>query len=220
MRALIDRGWSPVQAAALAGHIQQESSFNPATVNPREDSHGLIQWRLDRWDNLRKFASERGVSPSDPNLQLDFIRREMEGPEARNAAGFLAATDIPGASAALKRYIRWGDDSDQRRLNNALRIAGLPPAASGALPGAPAVAAASAARGSGSPAQSAPATPADTGLAALQAIPSMLAKQQQADMPAPLQLQPVEHQMTPAMVRARQLAQAMLSRSLNPEGET
>ena len=209
----MERGYSPVQAAALAGHMQQESSFNPATVNPSEDSHGLLQWRLDRWDNLRRFAAERGVSPHDPNLQLDFIGREMAGPEAKNAAAFRAATDIPSASAALKRYIRWGDDSDEKRLNNAFAIAGLPPSAAG-IPRTASTAPSGARGDATSPAQ------LDTGLAALQAIPKMLAERAAADTPQPLQLAPVEHMETPQMARARQLVQAMLSRSLNPGSAT
>ena len=100
MKGLIDRGYTPVQAAALVGHILQESGGNPADVNLKEDAHGLLQWRLDRWQALQNFARERGVPVSDPNLQLDFIGREMHGNEARNAAGFLNAGDVAGASAA------------------------------------------------------------------------------------------------------------------------
>lgn len=119
VRGLIDRGYSPHQAAALAGHMLQESGGNPSAVNAGEGANGLLQWRGDRWDNLQGYAKSVGKSPTDPDVQLDFIRREMSGPEARAGRAFLAAPDVDGASAALKGYIRYGDDSGATRLNNA-----------------------------------------------------------------------------------------------------
>jgi len=218
MRGLIERGYSPVQAAALAGHVLQESGGDPTNVNPKEDAHGLLQWRLDRWKSLQDFAKERGTAPTDPQLQLDFIGRELGGSEAKAGAGFRAATDLPSASAALKPYIRFGDNSDQARLNNARGLFGQAPQS------APAPASAA----SPSP-QVAPGVPGtspapeqpDSGLAeAIAAIPKRIAEQQQVAAPPPLDLQPVQPMITPQMIRARQLAQAMLSRSLNPGSQS
>lgn len=121
---LLERGFSPIQAAVLAGNIQQESSFNPAALNPNEGAFGLLQWRLDRRQALEKLAAERGVSPSDIPTQLDFIKHEMGGAEARNAAPFLAAGDMASANAALKRFIRYGDDSAAQRLKYASAFGG------------------------------------------------------------------------------------------------
>lgn len=119
VRGLIARGYSPPQAAALAGHMLQESGGNPAAVNSKEGANGLLQWRLDRWDNLQSFAKERGKSPTDPDVQLDFVRKELEGPEKKAGSAFLAAPDVATASAALKPFIRFGDDSAATRLANA-----------------------------------------------------------------------------------------------------
>lgn len=120
VRGLIERGYSPHQAAALAGHIAQESGFNPSAVNPKEGANGLLQWRLDRWDNLQNFAKAAGKDATDPNVQLDFLRHEMtNGSEKKAGAAFLAAPDVAAASAALKPYIRFGDDSAGARLANA-----------------------------------------------------------------------------------------------------
>jgi len=124
--ALMQRGWAPHQAAALVGNMQQESNFNPGAINQGEGAHGLLQWRLDRWQNLQNFAASRGTSPFDRDTQLDYIGHEMKGPEARNASGFMAATDIPGANAALRRYIRYGDNSEGARLSFAQKAAGQP----------------------------------------------------------------------------------------------
>lgn len=108
-----------MQAAALAGNIQQESGFNPAAVNAAEEAFGLLQWRLDRRKALESLAAARGVPASDLGTQLDFIIQEMRGPEARNAAAFLAAADLPAANEALRRFIRYGDRSEDARLRYA-----------------------------------------------------------------------------------------------------
>lgn len=118
-QGLLDRGLSPVQAAALVGNMKQESGFDPASVNSREDAHGLLQWRQSRWQALQDYAKSRGTDPTDRDTQLDFIRQEMGGPEKRAGDRFLAAADLPSANAALKGYIRYGDQSQGTRLANA-----------------------------------------------------------------------------------------------------
>jgi hypothetical protein len=79
-QGLLDRGYAPPQAAALAGNIVQESGGDPNALNKGEGANGLLQWRLDRWQGLQDFAKGQGASPNDPNVQLDFIGREMAGP--------------------------------------------------------------------------------------------------------------------------------------------
>lgn len=119
VRGFMARGYSPHQAAALAGHALQESGGNPAAVNPDEGANGLMQWRLDRWQALQDYAKGQRKSPTDPNVQMDFVGKEFAGPEKKAASAFLAAPDVASASAALKPYIRFGDDSDGARLANA-----------------------------------------------------------------------------------------------------
>jgi hypothetical protein len=211
VQALVERGYSPVQAAALVGHIIQESNGNPAAVNPKEDAHGLIQWRGDRWAGLQQFAKERGTDPTDPQLQLDFIAREMAGPEAKAGAQFASATDLPSASAALKSYIRFGDDSAGTRLANAQRLMS---GQAGML--APPPQMASAAPTAAVPATTPTPAPTDDGgqlQASLEGISKMLAQQQTAP-PTITPLQPIQAPMTPAMIRARQMAAAMRAQPL------
>lgn len=124
LQGLLQRGFSRAQAAALVGNMKQESEFQPGVVNPGEGAQGLIQWRKDRLTNLQNFAAQNGQSYTDPNTQLDFIVHEMTGLEAKNARPFLQATDVGSANAALKRYIRYGDDSEPTRLKNATAYAG------------------------------------------------------------------------------------------------
>jgi hypothetical protein len=123
----MQRGFSPIQAAALAGNMQQESEFNSSAPNPGEGAFGLLQWRLDRLQNLNAFAAKRGTSISDINTQLDFIKWEMAGPEAAHGQAFMNAKTIDEANAALKGYIRYGDNSEGTRLKNADVFAGIPP---------------------------------------------------------------------------------------------
>ncbi len=124
-------GYSPTQAAALAGNMEQESGFNPNSLNKNEGAFGLLQWRGPRLEALNRFAAARGVSPSDWRTQLDFTRYEMGGSEGKSAAPFLAASSVPQANAALHGYIRYGDNSEGTRLRNTQNFAGLDPSYNG-----------------------------------------------------------------------------------------
>ena len=119
---LVSKGYQPHQAAALIGNMMQESSLNPSATNPKEGAYGLIQWRQSRLQGLQDFARTRGTDPSDPQTQMDFIGQEMQGPEAKSGSAFMSAPDLPSTNAALKQYIRYGDNSEQTRLSNALGL--------------------------------------------------------------------------------------------------
>ncbi|MDB5531601.1 MAG: hypothetical protein JWR51_4704 [Devosia sp.] len=122
----VARGFSPVQAAVLAGNFAQESGFNTDAYNPKEDAYGGIQWRLDRKTGLEQYAKDTGRKVNDPDLQMDYVVKEMTGNEAANAAEFLAAQDPLTANKSLKKFIRYGDNSENARLNNALSYMGQP----------------------------------------------------------------------------------------------
>lgn len=137
---LTDQGYAPHHAAALVGNMMQESSMNPNALNQGEGAYGLMQWRLDRRQGLEDFARAQGAAPNDPTTQLNYIRQEMGGPESKAGNAFLAAPDVASANAALKGYIRYGDDSQATRLSNANAVLGgaaLPGAAAGPAGGAP-----------------------------------------------------------------------------------
>ena len=119
-QGFVQRGFTPVQAAVLAGNVQQESGFDPTAYNPKEDAAGALQWRKDRLSGLVSYANATNRAPSDPDVQMDWIVKEMQGPEARNAAPFLAANDPQTANAALKQFVRYGDNSQNARLQNAM----------------------------------------------------------------------------------------------------
>lgn len=134
MQLLMARGLDPVHAAALTGHMVQESGLNPEAYNEKEGAYGLLQHRLDRLDALRKFASDRGAPTSDIGTQLDFALKEMSTTEKKAGDAFFAGKDLPSAHAALKRFIRYGDNSDAPRLGKAQELLG---GGGSAMPGTP-----------------------------------------------------------------------------------
>ena len=113
------RGLDNMHASVLAGNMQQESSFNPKSWNANEGAGGMIQWRQDRLANLKSFAAQQGKDWQDPNVQMDFIIHEGQTTEKGAWDKFLAAKTPEEANAALKGYIRYGDNSQPTRLSNA-----------------------------------------------------------------------------------------------------
>lgn len=129
-QGLVARGLSPEHAAIVAGNAEQESSFNPQAWNPKEKAGGLIQWRKDRLANLLSFAKKAKKPPGDTELQLDFLVHEMTvGSEKTAGSKFLKAKTPEQMNEALKGYIRYGDDSQQVRFNNAMKYIKTPAAA-------------------------------------------------------------------------------------------
>jgi hypothetical protein len=63
--------------------------------------YGLMQWTGPRRVALEQAAAERGVAPSDLNLQLDTIVSELQGPEARAGQAILSTKDAPSAATAI-----------------------------------------------------------------------------------------------------------------------
>lgn len=148
VRGLMARGYSAHQAAALAGHALQESGGSPTALNKDEGANGILQWRGSRWDDLQNFAKSQGKSPYDVETQLDFVGKELNGSEKKAGSAFLAAPDVASASAALKPFIRYGDNSDAARLGNAQglfsQIGGAPVGELAAAPAAASLGAAAA----------------------------------------------------------------------------
>jgi hypothetical protein len=79
----IAAGFDPMFAAGMAANAQVESGGNPLAHNPREDAIGLFQHTPvgGRADNLRAFASARGVGLDDIAMQSQFTIDEWRGAE-------------------------------------------------------------------------------------------------------------------------------------------
>lgn len=132
MQKLQSLGFNEAQSKAIVGNMVQESSLRPGAVTTKEGSHGLMQWRGDRFTGLQQFAKTKGTDWRDPNTQMEYIAHEMKNDpyERRQAQRFLAANTVEEANAGMKGYLRYGDNSDGKRLRYAQEI---PSSTSGAM---------------------------------------------------------------------------------------
>jgi hypothetical protein len=120
IQGLRDRGLNAQHAAILAGNIEQESGFDPTRPNIAEGGIGLIQWRKERRAALQALAAQRNKLETDAGVQLDFMMKELnETPQGR---AFLAAQSPEEMNRALRSHIRYGDNSEGRRLANGLAL--------------------------------------------------------------------------------------------------
>ena len=99
----IDRGYSKEQAAGIVGNLSIESSLRPTAFNPAgggAGAVGLAQWRGERLERLKAFAASQGKGYLDPQLQADFIDRELRTTESV-AGGLLRAATTPEEAARV-----------------------------------------------------------------------------------------------------------------------
>ena len=97
-------------------NIGDESSFNPSAVNPTSGAFGLGQWLGPRKTALMNYAQAHGVSPSDPQLQANFLLQELQGPEAGTMKALSGTQNASDAAVTfLKGYERPGEADIARR---------------------------------------------------------------------------------------------------------
>jgi hypothetical protein len=102
-------GFSDEQAAGWIGNLTQESGLNPGIVQPNGEGHGLAQWGHGRFDALVSFAKSRNKPWQDLATQLDFILKELAGPESAASAAIHAAKTVQQAVDAIGlKYERFG----------------------------------------------------------------------------------------------------------------
>ncbi len=84
MAFLIAKGVDPKKAAAVAGNIWAESSFQPGAIGDSGESVGLFQHnaRAGRRQKLRDYAKAHGSTEFDPMMQLGYAMTEPEWEEA------------------------------------------------------------------------------------------------------------------------------------------
>lgn len=98
---LLERGATPVQAAALMGNLMQESGkgLNTGAIGDNGNAIGMGQWNGPRKRSLQRFAEARGVDWRDLDTQIEYLWRELNGSERGAWAQIKAA---PDAAAAAK----------------------------------------------------------------------------------------------------------------------
>jgi LysM repeat protein len=74
-----NKGFNEIQCAAFVGNIYTESRINTTAHNKSENARGIVQWRLDRLQNLANFAKKFKKKWHDLGLQLDFTWHELTG---------------------------------------------------------------------------------------------------------------------------------------------
>ena len=104
----VGKGLTETEAAAIVGNLQQESSINPASVQPDGPGRGIAQWSVgERWngsgsDSLRVFAEDRGLSTSSLSTQLEFIWYELENYPMYGLAKLRAAKSLTSATLVFQ----------------------------------------------------------------------------------------------------------------------
>lgn len=85
-------GFGDIHTAAIMGNMAIESGFDPAISEiGGGGGFGLCQWD-DRKDSLADYAQRAGKDPSDLDIQLQFIKYELQGSESAAASKFFAET--------------------------------------------------------------------------------------------------------------------------------
>jgi hypothetical protein len=101
------KGLTPVQAAGIVGNLDQESSMNPAAVQPGGPGRGIAQWSVGgRWDhdsgdNAVAYAASHGKSVGSFGLQLDFIWFELTTFSSYGLSSLKKATTVSAATLAF-----------------------------------------------------------------------------------------------------------------------
>lgn len=102
----INKGYAPVQAAALAGNAMTESSGSTSVVGDKGKALGLFQWHPDRQANLNRFAASQGLDPRAEETQLAFKDWELRNTEAGPGRKLMAAQTPEEANAAVLASLR------------------------------------------------------------------------------------------------------------------
>ncbi len=124
---LVERGVPSHIAQAFVVNARDESGLNPgineaAPIVPgSRGGYGLMQWTGPRRRALEAFAADRGASVSDPDVQMDYLLTELQGPESRAWSRISAAqTPEEAAAAIVNDFLRPAESHRARRERNYL----------------------------------------------------------------------------------------------------
>jgi|SRR5262245_29813127 len=89
VKGMIARGWTPEEAAGVAGNVHVESGFKPYIKSsvPGEHSYGFLQWNKERLRGLQNMAAIQGRDWQDPEVQMDYIQAERSGDSIKFGGG-------------------------------------------------------------------------------------------------------------------------------------
>jgi hypothetical protein len=103
---------SKAGAAAIAGNLNNESSFRTDLIGDHGTAHGVAQWRGNRWNELQMYAVKNGMDVNDRSTQLQFLLEEMHRNNPDLYARIMAGTEDPAvlAKAMMDQYERPNKD--------------------------------------------------------------------------------------------------------------
>ena len=114
-KLLMELGWKDYQAAAMVGNAMTESGKNLDTKAKGDyrkgkghSSYGIMQWRLSRFENLKKFLSQQGkkLGVDDLEAQVRFIDWELRNTEKTAAKLLRESNNLMAACRAGISYCR------------------------------------------------------------------------------------------------------------------
>lgn len=111
-------GYTPVQAAALAGNAYHESGGDPLRPGDNGKAFGLFQWHPDRKAGLFDFAKGQGLDPENEETQLAYAHNELNGPESKAGKALKSATTLQDANNAVLGFLRPSGYSDDNPFNS------------------------------------------------------------------------------------------------------
>jgi hypothetical protein len=93
-------GWSPAQAAGIAGSLLQESGGNAQAVNKSSGAEGLGQWLGQRKADFEQYAGHP-LSQSTLDEQIAFMNYELRQGKEQRAGRMLAQAQTPEEAARI-----------------------------------------------------------------------------------------------------------------------
>lgn len=103
----INKGLKKHEAAGIVGNLLTESGLNTKAQgdfnkkSKQYTAYGIAQWRLDRLDNLKKFAKNRGTDISDLNTQLEFLWHELNTDYSKALSSLRNSTNVNDAVSSI-----------------------------------------------------------------------------------------------------------------------
>lgn len=138
---LLERGLPEPVAEGFVMNFQDESGLNPGIneiaplVEGSRGGFGLSQWTGPRRVALEQFAASQGRPVDDPELQLDFLMTELQGPESAAAQSIMSANDPGQAAAAIvTNFLRPAEEHRNSRVARYTGGAGYAPQGGGQAP--------------------------------------------------------------------------------------
>lgn len=101
---LIGEGIPPHVAAGIVGNLDVESGFSDDVISfqrrgDQGTAYGIAQWRLDRKDNLLKFAGDRA---STLDGQIDFLVHELKNSPEYGYSQLLKSKSVEEAATIFQ----------------------------------------------------------------------------------------------------------------------